>query len=106
VDENTNVDVFEETEKNFPRSSEYVEAQVNALDEVSQSYSYQGNLKLDQTKHIVETRDHEFVDSEMIMLLSRVYAFYEKGHVIMDCPFVPFHIRVGIVRHVDLQNVA
>jgi hypothetical protein len=24
----------------------------------------------------------------------------------MDCPFVPFHIRAGIVRHVELQNVA
>jgi hypothetical protein len=24
----------------------------------------------------------------------------------MDCPFVPFHIRIGIVRHVELQNVA
>jgi hypothetical protein len=51
--------------------------------------------------------DHEFVDSEMIRLLSRVYAFYEeKGHVIMDCPFVPFHIKTTIVRHVELQNVA
>jgi hypothetical protein len=55
VDENTNVDVFEETEENYPRSSEYAEAQVNTLDEVSQSYFYQGNLELDQTKHIVET---------------------------------------------------
>jgi len=26
VDENTNVDVFEEIEKNYPRSSKYVEA--------------------------------------------------------------------------------
>jgi hypothetical protein len=23
----------------------------------------------------------------------------------MDCPFVPFHIRTCIVRHVELQNV-
>jgi hypothetical protein len=23
----------------------------------------------------------------------------------MDYPFVPFHIRVGIARHVELQNV-
>jgi hypothetical protein len=29
-----------------------------------------------------------------------------EGHEIMDCPFVPFHIRVGIARHVELQNVA
>jgi hypothetical protein len=35
VDENTNVDVFKEIEENYPRSSKYVEAQVNALDEVS-----------------------------------------------------------------------
>jgi uncharacterized protein YcbK (DUF882 family) len=51
VDENTNVDMFEEIKENYPRSSEYVEAQVNALDEVLQSYSHQGNPKLDQTKH-------------------------------------------------------
>jgi hypothetical protein len=24
----------------------------------------------------------------------------------MDCPFVPFHIRASIVKHVELQNVA
>jgi hypothetical protein len=43
----------------------------------------------------------------MIKLFSRVYAFLEEeGHVIMDCPFVPFHIKVGIARHVELQNVA
>jgi hypothetical protein len=23
----------------------------------------------------------------------------------MDCPFVPFHIKVGITRHLELQNV-
>jgi hypothetical protein len=23
----------------------------------------------------------------------------------MDCPFVTFHIKVGIARHVELQNV-
>jgi len=34
VDENTNVDVIMETEENYPRTFEYVEAQVNALDEV------------------------------------------------------------------------
>jgi hypothetical protein len=34
VDENTNVDVFEETQENYPRSSKYTEAQMNALDEV------------------------------------------------------------------------
>ncbi len=43
----------------------------------------------------------------MIMLLSKLYAFYgEKGHAIMDCPFVPFHIKEGIIKHVELQNVA
>jgi hypothetical protein len=24
----------------------------------------------------------------------------------MDCPFVPFHIKIGITRHVELLNVA
>ncbi len=61
---------------------------------------------MDQTRYTIKTRDHEYVDLEMIKLLSRVYAFCEeKGHVIMDYPFVPFHIRAGIARHVELQNV-
>jgi hypothetical protein len=60
---------------------------------------------LDQRKYIVETHDHEYVDSEMIRLLSKVYAFYEEGHPIMNCPFFPFHNRVGIARHVELHNV-
>jgi len=39
----------------------------------------------------------------MIWLLSKVCVFYEEeGHVIMDCPFVPFHIKAGIARHVEL----
>jgi len=43
----------------------------------------------------------------MVKLFSRVCAFCdEKGHVIMDCPFVPFHIRANIVRHVELKKVA
>jgi hypothetical protein len=58
---------------------------------------------LDQTRHIAKTWDHEYVDLEMVKLLSRIYAFCEEeGHAIMDCPFVPFHIRAGIVRHVEL----
>jgi ABC-type protease/lipase transport system fused ATPase/permease subunit len=61
---------------------------------------------LDQTRHTIETRDHEYVHSEMIMLFSRVCAFYEEeGHAIMDCPFVPFHIRACFVMHMELQNV-
>jgi hypothetical protein len=40
VEENTNINVFEE---NYLRPSEYVEAQVNVLDEVPQSYSHQRN---------------------------------------------------------------
>ncbi len=55
VEENTNVDVFEEIEENYTRSFEYAKAQVNALDEVPQSYSHQGNLELDQTRYITET---------------------------------------------------
>ncbi len=43
----------------------------------------------------------------MMRLLSRVCKFCEEErHAIMDCPFVPFHINVGIARHVELQNVA
>jgi hypothetical protein len=55
--------------------------------------------------YIDETRDHESMDLKMVKLLLNVYAFYEEGHAIMDCLFVPFHIRVGIARHVELQNM-
>jgi hypothetical protein len=34
VEKNTNIDVFEETKENFLRSFEYVEAQLNVLDEM------------------------------------------------------------------------
>jgi hypothetical protein len=30
----------------------------------------------------------------------------KEGHALMDCPFVPFHIKTCIARHVELQNVA
>ncbi len=80
---------------------------MNVLDEVPQSYSHQGNPKLDQTRYTIKTQDHEFLDLEMVRLLSRVYALCEEeGHAIMDYPFVPFHIRANIARHVELQNVA
>jgi hypothetical protein len=47
------------------------------------------------------------MDLEVVRLFSKVYAFYEeKGHSIMDCPFVCFHIKASIVRHVELQIVA
>jgi hypothetical protein len=42
----------------------------------------------------------------MVILLSRVCALCEEGYVIIDCPFVPFHIKTSIVKHVELQNVA
>jgi hypothetical protein len=58
---------------------------------------------LDQTKYAIETWVHESMDLEMIKLLSTVCAFYEEeGNAIMDCPFVPFHIRTCIARHVEL----
>jgi hypothetical protein len=41
VEKNINTNVLEEIEENYLRSSEYVEAQVNVLDEVPQSYSHQ-----------------------------------------------------------------
>ncbi len=75
---------------------------MNVLDEVPHSYSHQRNLELVQTRYIVETRDHESVDSEMVRLFSRVCAFCEERHAIMDCPFVPFHIRASIARHLEL----
>jgi len=34
VEENTNIDVLEEIEKNYLRSYEYAEVEVNVLDEV------------------------------------------------------------------------
>jgi hypothetical protein len=106
VEENTNINVVEETEGNYLGSFKYTKAHVNVLDGVPQSYSHQGNLELDQTRYIVETRDHEYVDLEMVKLLSRVCAFYEEeGHAIMDCLFVPFHIKTSIARHVELHNV-
>ncbi len=75
---------------------------MNALDEILHSYSYQRNQYLDQTKHTTETHDHEYVDSEMIRLLLKVYAFNEEeGHAIMDCPFMSFHITSTIARHVE-----
>jgi hypothetical protein len=43
----------------------------------------------------------------MIKLFSRFCALCEEEkHVIIYSPFVPFHIRASIARHVDLQNVA
>jgi hypothetical protein len=39
----------------------------------------------------------------MVKLLLKVCGFYEEeGHAMMDCPFVPFHIKTSIVRHVEL----
>jgi hypothetical protein len=76
---------------------------VNVLDEIPRSYSHQWNLELDQSRYTTKTQDHEFMGSKMVRLFSRVCAFCEeKGHVIMDCPFVPFHIRRNIARHVEL----
>ncbi len=58
---------------------------------------------MDQTRYTTKTWDHESMDSKVAKLLSKVYAFCEEdGYVIMDRPFVPFHIRIGIVRHVEL----
>jgi hypothetical protein len=39
---------------------------MNVLDEIPLSYSHQGNLKLDQTRYLVKTRDHELVDLEIV----------------------------------------
>ncbi len=80
---------------------------MNVLGEVPPSYSHQGNIEFDQTRYIAKTRDHEYVDLEVTRLFSKVCAFCEEErHAIMDCPFVHFHIRADIVKHVELQNVA
>ncbi len=107
MEKNTNINLFEKIEDNNLRSSEYVKAHVNVLDEVPWSYSHQGNPKLDQTRYTVKTWDHESVDLEVAKLLSKVCALYEEiGYAIMDCPYVLFHIRAGNFRHVELHNVA
>ncbi len=64
--------MVEEIEENYLRSSEYAKAHVNVLDEVPQSYSHKRNLELDQIRYIIKTQDHEYVDSEMVILLSKV----------------------------------
>jgi hypothetical protein len=46
------------------------------------------------------------VDLKVTNLSSKICALCEdEGHVIMDCPFAPFHIKACIARHVELQNV-
>jgi hypothetical protein len=43
------------------------------------------------------------VDSKVIKLLSKVCALCEEeGRAIMDCPFVPFHIKANIAKHLEL----
>ncbi len=107
MEENTNINVFEEIEENYLRPFEYVKAHVNVVDEVPHSYSHQRNLELDQTSYIAKIEDHESMDSEVAKLLSKAYAFYaqkkERNH---GLSFVSFHIRIDIARHVELQNVA
>jgi hypothetical protein len=107
VEENTNINVLEAIEKNYLKPFKYVEAHVNVLDEIPQSYSHQGNLELYQTRYTTKTKDHEFVNSKVAKLFIKVCAFCEEeGHAIMDCPFMFFHIITNIARHVELYNVA
>ncbi len=40
MEENTDIDVLKEIKENYLRSFEYVEAQMNVLDEVPQSYAH------------------------------------------------------------------
>ncbi len=62
---------------------------------------------MDQPKYTIERHDHEYMDSKTVRLISRVCTFCEeKGHAIMDCLFMHFHIRACIPRDVELQNVA
>jgi hypothetical protein len=99
LNENTNANVFEKIEENYPRSSEYAKAKVNVLDQVPQSYSYKGNPKLDQTKHITETQNHEFVDSNMIKLLSKVVHSMRKdmqSWIVLLCIFTSKQVLLGM----------
>ncbi len=57
---------------------------------------------MDQTRYIIKKRDHEYVELEMVGLLTRVCAFYEERNAIMDCPFVFFHFKMNIAKHVEL----
>ncbi len=54
---------------------------MNVLDEVPQSYSHQRNPELDQTKYTTETRDHEFMDLDVVILLSRYVHSMRKKDV-------------------------
>ncbi len=65
VEENININVIEQTKENYLRPYEYVEAHVNVLDEVPQSYSHAKIPKLNQTRYIIKIKDHEFVDLEV-----------------------------------------
>jgi hypothetical protein len=94
------VSVFEEIEENYPQPSKYAKAQVNALDEVSQSYSHQENPKLDQTRHTIETQDHESMDSKMIRLLLSVVDFIMKkdmqSWIVLLCFFTSEQVLLGM----------
>ncbi len=57
---------------------------------------------MDQTRYTIKKRDHEYVELEMVGLLIRVCAFYEERNAIMDCPFVFFHFKTNIAKHVEL----
>ncbi len=51
---------------------------MNVLDEVPHSYSHQGNLELDQTRYTIETRDHEYVDLEVVDYFQEFVHFVSK----------------------------
>ncbi len=72
MEENTNINVFKEIEENNLQSFKYAKTQMNVLDEVPQSYSRQGNPKLDQIRYIVKTQDHEYMDSKVAILFSKI----------------------------------
>jgi hypothetical protein len=62
---------------------------------------------LDQTKHVIETFGSWICGFGNDQVIFKGFALCEEeGHVIMDCPFVPFHIKTSIAKNVELQNVA
>ncbi len=76
---------------------------MNVLDEVPQSYLNQGNQNWIKQSTQLKHGIMNLWIRRWSYYFSRVYAFCEEeGHAIMDCPFVPFHVRISIARHVEL----
>jgi hypothetical protein len=96
--------VFEETGKNYPRSFEYAKAQVarwsTTIILLSKESRVGSNNAYNQNTW---SWICGFGDDQVIFM--GLCIMWGRKNVIMDCPFVPFHIKKTIARHVELQNV-